>query len=133
VPFGVSNFGVRWRLSDLRAENLQLGGGLSEPQKWSVERQEAFATGFGSAVKPGRRRFHIPFISMTAGDAGEFRQRHGDPATPERIAAYLRMSLQAWRDGKCDGVVTYCLDKRPSSRTFPPVQELFHEFVKDKR
>jgi len=82
----------------------------------------------GDFVMASRRRFHIPFVSMTAGDAGEFRQRHGDPATPERIAEYLRLSLQAWREGKCDGVVTYCLDKRPQSQTIPLAQKLFHEF-----
>lgn len=122
---GVSNFGVRWHLSELRAENLQLG---AEPAQWKVDRQGAFETGFGGEVKAGQRRFHIPFVSMTAGDIREFRQRHGEPATPERVADYLRVSLQAWRDGQCDGVVTYCLDKRPQSRTFAPARDLFHEF-----
>jgi len=81
-------------------------------------------------VKEGWRHFHIPFISMTAGDLREFGERHGDPATPERVAAQLRLSLQAWREGKCDGVVTYCLDKRPQSPTFPLAQKLFHEFLR---
>jgi hypothetical protein len=67
---------------------------------------------------------------MTAGDAQEFRQRHGDPASPERIADWLRMSLQAWRDGRCDRVVTYCLDKSPQSMTLPLAQKLFREFRK---
>jgi len=125
---GVSNFGVRWRLSDWHAENLQCPADLTEPQKWKTQRRGAFETGFGGALKKGQRRFHIPFVSMTAGDLGEFRQRHGDPATPERVAAQLRLSLQAWREGKCDGVVTYCLDKRPQSRTFPLAQVLFREF-----
>ncbi len=130
---GVSNFGVRWRLSDLHAEGLRLGTGMGEPQKWNLDRQGAFRAGFGGDVKPGQRRFHVPFISMTAGDAGEFRQRHGDPATPARIAEYLGASLQAWRDGQCDGVVTYCLDKRAQSEAFPLAQELFREFAKDKK
>jgi hypothetical protein len=124
----VSNFGVRWRVGELRAENLQLVAELNEPQKWKVSRQGAFETGFDSTGKIGQRRFHIPFVSMTAGDEYEFRLRHGGPATPERIAQQLQLSLQAWRDGKCDGVVTYCLDKRPKSQTFPPVQKLFHQF-----
>ena len=128
----VSNFGVHWQLSSLHAENLQLAADLAEPQKWKADRQGAFETGFGSEVKPGQRRFHIPFISMTAGDVQEFRQRHGDPATPERIAEYLRLSLQAWRDGKCDGVVTYCLDKRPQSPVFPRARDLLQEFRQDK-
>jgi hypothetical protein len=125
---GVSNFGVRWRLSDLNAEGLEPSVGLDRPQEWRVSRQGAFETGFGGEVRTGQRRFHIPFVSMTAGDQSEFRQRHGDPATPERVAEYLCISLQAWQDGKCDGIVTYCLDKRPQSRTFPLARELFHEF-----
>jgi hypothetical protein len=125
---GVSNFGVHWRLSELHVDGLQFGVNFAEPAKWHVGRQGAFETGFGEIPEAGQLRFHIPFISMTAGDQGEFRQRHGDPATPERVAEYLRVSLQAWRDGKCDGVVTYCLDKRPQSQTFAPVRDLFHQY-----
>jgi len=125
---GVNNFGVHWRLGELSAENLQLAADLTEPEKWQMDRHGAFDAGFGGAVKEGLRRFHIPFISMTAGDAREFGERHGDPATPERVAAQLRLSLQAWREGQCDGVVTYCLDKQPQSPTFPLAQKLFHEF-----
>ena len=115
-------------MKELRAENLKLAADLSQPQKWTASRQGAFETGFGASPKLGQRRFHIPFMSMTAADPYEFRMRHGDPATPERIAEQLRLSLQAWQHGKCDGVVTYCLDKRPQSPTFPSVQKLFHQF-----
>ena len=65
---------------------------------------------------------------MTAATESDYRTRHGEPATPQNIADLLRVSLQAYRDGKCDGVVTYCLDKRPDSTTFPPVQKAFREF-----
>jgi hypothetical protein len=130
---GVSNFGVRWHLSDIRAENLRLVADTSEPQKWKVDRRGAFESGFGEESHSGRGRFHIPFISMIAGDESEFRMRHGDPATPERIAEQLRLSLQAWQDGQCDGVVTYCLDKRPESRSFPMAQSLFREFRKGRK
>jgi len=130
---GVSNFGVRWRLDGLRAEGLRLAADLTVPKLWQVTQRGAFEAGFGNAIKQGDRRFHIPFIVMTAGHAGEFRLRHGDPATPERIAEWLRMSLQAWRDGKCDGVVTYCLDKQPQSPTFGLAQRLFREFGRDRK
>lgn len=126
---GVGNFPLNWRVRALRAENLKLTADLSQPQKWTAHRLGALETGFGSIPTPGQRRFHVPFVSMTAGDATEFRMRHGDPASPERIAGQLRLSLQAWREGKCDGVVTYCLDKRPQSPAFPGVQALFHEFA----
>jgi len=125
---GVSNFGVQWCVKELQGENLELAANLSELGKWGVGRRGAFEMGFGVAPKVGQRRFPIPFISMTAGSPNEFRMRHGDPATPERIAQQLRLSLEAWRDGKCDGVVTYCLDKRPQSPTFPLAEKLFGQF-----
>jgi len=56
---------------------------------------------------------------MTAANPHEFRARHGAPSTPDRMADWLRMCLDTRRDGKCDGVVTYCLDKRLESRAFP--------------
>ena len=65
---------------------------------------------------------------MTAADAGEFRQRHGAPASPERIADWLRMCLQAKHEGKCDGVVTYALDTGRQSTVFPLVAQLYGEF-----
>lgn len=126
---GVSNFGVRWQVRDLQAEGLKLAADLTEPQKWQVQKYGAFYAGFGEALKEGEGRFHIPFIVMTAGQLSGFRQRHGDPATPERVAEWLKMCLQAWEDGRCNGVVTYCLDKRPQSPTFPLARDLFHTFV----
>jgi hypothetical protein len=125
---GVSNFGVRWRPMRLEAEGLRLAEGLGEPGRWHLARQGAFEAGFGDGVQGGRRRFHLPFFVMTAGDLGEFRLRHGEPASPRRMAEWLRMSLEAWRDGQCDGVVTYCLDKSPGSESFDLARQLFGEF-----
>jgi hypothetical protein len=126
---GVSNFGVRWQVKDLQAEGLRPAAGLDQPQKWQVSQRGAFEAGFGDRIKPPARRFHVPFIVMTAGDTSEFRLRHGDPASSERIAEWLRFCLQAWREGKCDGVVTYCLDKQPRSRTFDLARDLFGEYL----
>ena len=130
---GVSNFGVRWRLKDLRVEGLRPAATLAQAEKWQVRQTGPFEAGFGPAVKTQKPRFHIPFIVMTAGDAGEFRLRHGEPASPERIAAWLRFSLQTWREGQCDGVVTYCLDKRPGSQVFPFARNLFQQAGKPSR
>lgn len=128
---GVSNFGVRWWLRDLRVEGLEPMANLSQPQQWRVRQRGPLEVGFGPAAQQSERRYHVPFIVMTAGDAGEFRHRHGSPDSPERIAEWLRLSLQAWRDGQCDGVVTYCLDKLPQSTTFSPAQQLFREFKRN--
>ncbi len=125
---GVSNFGVRWQVKDLRAEGLRLAAGLDQPTRWQVSQRGAFEAGFGDRLKPAGRRFHIPFIVMTAGQASEFKLRHGDPASPERMAEWLRFCLEAWREGKCDGVVTYCLDKQPHSRVFDLARDLFGQY-----
>jgi hypothetical protein len=37
------------------------------------------------------------------------------------------MCLKARREGKCDGVVTYCLDKAAHSDFFPLTAKLFHD------
>ena len=127
---GVGNFGVRWRLKDLRAEGLLLAAGLDEPQSWRADQRGAFEAGFGAALQKAPRAdsVHVPFIVMTAGSVDEFRLRHGEPTSAERMADRLRLCLQTWRDGQCDGVVTYCLDKQPQSCLFPLAGELFHEF-----
>ena len=129
---GVSNFGVLWRVDDVQFHGLQLAENLAQPHTWQVTRHGPLTTSFGPLARPAQRQFHIPLVVMTAGDAGEFRSRHGDPASPERIADWLRMALHEWRAGRCEGVVTYCLDKRPNSQTFAPAQKLFHEFRKDR-
>ncbi len=124
---GVSNFGVNWRLKDLRAEGLELATTLAEPSQWKVEQQGPFEAGFGSAVRKGEQRFQLPFIVMTAASAEEFKLRHGEPASPQRIADWLRMCLQSRQDGECDGVVSYCLDKRAESLTHPLAANLFRD------
>jgi uncharacterized protein YfiM (DUF2279 family) len=95
---GVSNFGVRWQVKDLQAEGLKLAASLDRPEQWQISQRGVFECGFRDRIKPPERRFHVPFIVMTAGDASEFRLRHGDPASPERIAEWLTFSLQAWRE-----------------------------------
>ncbi len=127
---GVSNFGVRWRLRGLQAEGLLLAATLTEPSRWRVQRQGPLEAGFGETPDRGIGRFHVPFVVMTAAQASEFRLRHGEPASPDRIVQWLRLCLEARRDGKCDGVVTYCLDKAPQSSTFPRVRDLFAEFAR---
>jgi hypothetical protein len=125
---GVSNFGIHWELAGLKAEGLDFASPLEQPEKWAVRQQGAFEAGFGPSLKKPSRQFKVPFIVMTAGQASEFRLRHGEPATPERIAEWLRICLQAWREGKCDGVATYCLDKEANSPTFDLARKVFGEY-----
>ncbi len=123
---GVSNFGVRWQLRDLRAEGLRVAADFREPKKWTVRSRGAFQSGFDANSQEGKRRFHVPFIVMTSGERGEFKMRHGEPASPERIAEWVRMSLRAWREGQCDGVVMYCLEKSRRSAVFDAVRKEYN-------
>ncbi|MCX6901097.1 MAG: hypothetical protein NT105_20680 [Verrucomicrobia bacterium] len=122
---GVSNFGVRWQLRDLRAEGLRVAADFREPQKWTVRSRGAFQSGFDANAQEGKRRFHVPFIVMTAGQRSEFKMRHGEPASPDRIAEWVRLSLRAWHDGQCNGVVMYCLEKSRRSAVFDAVRKEF--------
>jgi hypothetical protein len=124
---GVSNFGVRWQLKDLRAEGLKPSADLDTPSRWKLEQRGAFEAGFGDAIAHRESRFHIPLIVMTAAQPIEFKLRHGEPASPERISQWLRMCLDEMRKKKCDGVVTYCLDKSTNSPVFPLVEKHFRE------
>jgi hypothetical protein len=130
---GVGNFGVRWQLKDFRVQGLALAAGLDRPQLWQVSQRGAFEVGFGYGIKRPEHRFHVPFIVMTAGEASEFRLRHGDPASPERMAEWLRFCLEEWRAGKCDGVVTYCLDKGAKSKVFDLARDLFQQYEPSRR
>jgi hypothetical protein len=124
---GVSNFGVRWHLKDLRAEGLNLSATLDTPAQWKLEQRGSFEAGFGEALQRREPQFHIPLFVMTAAQPTEFKLRHGEPTNPERISQWLRMCLDEMQKKKCDGVVTYCLDKATNSPTFPLVQKLFRE------
>jgi hypothetical protein len=130
---GVSNFGVQWHVKDLRAEGLQLSASLEAPAQWKREQRGPFEAGFGEVLEKREPRFHIPLIVMTAAQPIEFKLRHGEPASPERISQWLEMCLDEMRKKRCEGVVTYCLDKTANSPTFPIVQKLFQNFERTRR
>ena len=111
----------------MQAEGLE-SPDFQEPSGWQASKKGAFETGFGAVPKSGQQRFHIPFVVMTAATPGEFTGRHGGKGSPEEMAAWLRMCLEAQRDGQCDAVVTYCLDKNTNSRAFDLDRQLFHSF-----
>ncbi|MSU58350.1 MAG: hypothetical protein EXS35_09240 [Pedosphaera sp.] len=129
---GVSDFALIWSLRDLRAEGLRLESDFTQPEKWKVAKQGPFTTGFGNEQPPGKGGFHIPLIVMTAAQAGEFKGRHGEPNSPERIAEWVRFSLDAQRAGLCEGVVTYALDKSTNNPYFDAVRKESLRFGKPR-
>jgi hypothetical protein len=124
----VSNFSVRWYLKDLQTEGLEPAADFRKPEKWQASHCGGLEAGFGEALRQGKSQFQIPYVVMTAADAEEFQLRHDNPISPQRMGEWLRMCLEARRDGKCDGVVTYCLDKRAGSDFFPLAAKLSRDY-----
>ncbi|MCX6924000.1 MAG: hypothetical protein NT154_12445, partial [Verrucomicrobia bacterium] len=79
-----------------------------------------------SGTLPASRR-QIPQIGR---NNCEFRRQPQPPRISllDRPFSSLTLSVQAWREGKCDGVVTYCLDKQPRSRTFDLARDQFGQY-----
>jgi hypothetical protein len=53
----------------------------------------------------------LPMILMPAGEGEQHEKRYTDAGTPRNVAAKVRMCLDLVRDGRVEGVVTYCLPK----------------------
>lgn len=125
---GVSNFPLNATFSRLRLTGLKVANpGMDEPQGWTTHIKGPFRTAFSPPV-PGTRRFRLPLIVMTAGSRGEYRQRHGRQATPERIAAQVCMALDLLAAGEIEGVVTYCLDKNSGSEDLQTVAAAYRRY-----
>lgn len=117
----VGNFSIRWNLSNFKTKSLKLNEDFSS-DNWQIQKTGQLSVGI--KTEPGTNRFHIPFIVMTAADTLEFKKMHGNPASPERVTQWLKFCMDAWREKECEGVVTFCLDKKSASPTFNPVRNL---------
>ncbi len=121
----VGNFAGAWRLRKLITDGIRPVAALDPSSKWNSTSKGAFLSNLGIQKTKTVPRYHIPFIVMTAAKESEFKMRHGEPASPERIAGHLAMCLDEMQKGKCEGVVLYCLDKTENSQQFPLIAQLF--------
>lgn len=125
---GVGHFGVNARFSHLATQGLEMqNSDLSEPRAWEQRLRGPFTVKFAPRYV-GKGESRRPLIVMTSGARGEYKHRWKEEATPERIAAKVRMALALAAQGKVEGVVTYCLNKRPGSEDFDAVRAAFKEF-----
>ena len=127
----VSNFGVRARFSGFKTTGLKTddGGGLENKNAWQSECRGAFTAAFEPEYV-GQRKYHVPLIVMPSGSTSEYEQRFHEAGTPERIAGRVRVALDLATAQKVEGVVTYCLDKRQTSKTFDAVRDEYRAFLK---
>ena len=126
---GVSNFGVFVEWADLQLEGFQPSRvDLEAARHWRVSSSGHWQVEF-HPKRAGTGRFRLPFLVMPAGSPGEFKQRHaGSQGSPEEIARQVAMVLDCVADGLCDGMVIYCLPKKPGSRWFDAVREVIQKF-----
>ncbi|WP_183035343.1 hypothetical protein [Cupriavidus sp. UME77] len=122
---GVGNFGLIVKFSGLNASGIELrdsdlGGGSA----WSSDIVGGFSVKFEREVA-GKRRFRLPMIVMPSGDAAEYRMRYAGDGTPVEIAGKIKELTDFARDGKIEGIVTYCLDKSDRSESFDSVRDIF--------
>jgi hypothetical protein len=120
---GVGYFPLVADFGDLAVRGLRLTQpDLGSEKGWRPIVRGAFTIERWSSASQAQWR-PLPLIVMPAGQEGEFAGRTGLPPTPENIAAGVATAMSALRDGKVEGVVTYCLDKSPTSKTFSAVKE----------
>lgn len=76
---------------------------------------------------------NVPMVVMMPGNLGNFHDRYGDPATPEKLIEHIRVTIDAtkpttkWETGMCHGIVTYCIEKSPDKEddVFRGVRDLY--------
>jgi len=138
---GVSQFGVEMGFRELGAEGLELGtSNFGVQEGWHVYVRGRWRVSF-HPERGGLRRFNIPLVVMTAGSMWEYLIRHRMTRAEAReavremtdadrkrlageIADQFEMALDAMDDGLCDGVVIYCLDKKPGSPAYAAIREV---------
>lgn len=126
---GVSNFGVTATFTDLRAQGLELAD-MANVHAWTESVRGSFTTAASPPWTP-EVPIHLPLILMPAAQAREYEHRHGEPGTPERVAAMYEMCLRFVREGQAQGVVSYCLDKSEGSASFDAVAAVIAAFWRD--
>jgi hypothetical protein len=126
---GVGNFGVSAAFTELEAEGLELKP-IADEDAWTEDVRGDFVTALSPGVE-GQGQFKLPLILMPSGSRGAYEKRNNEEATPERIAAKYEMCLDLVREGRIEGVVSYCLNKSPGSEDFEAVRDVIEQFHAD--
>ena len=125
---GVSNFGLAATFGKPEFAGLEVTNpGFADARGWATEVAGAFSVRFAPALG-GERRFRLPLIVMPSGSRSEHQDRYGEEGTAERITAKVRMSVELLREGRLEGVVTYCLDKEPGSEDLKALAAVYRDY-----
>jgi len=124
----VTYYPVKVAFSDLRVTGLDLhNSDLGYQPGWEITNKGAFRMECHPERKP-RHAFRLPLTVMPCGSRGEYVHRYKDEATPENIARRTREALELAKEGKVEGVVMYCLDKKAGSPDTEAIGALYKQF-----
>jgi hypothetical protein len=111
-PKPVSNYPLLARIDDIRLSGFDTGGGeFGRENLWRQTVTGKFVAQSSEPSAEPRRRMDLPMILMPTGEGEQYEKRYADKGTPRNVANKVRMSLDQVRDGRVEGVVTYCLPK----------------------
>jgi hypothetical protein len=127
---GVSTFGIQAWFEGLTVRGLELkDANLAHEAAWRKDVAGVFSVKF-MPERAGAGRYRLPMIVMPAATTTEYKARYKEEGTPEHIAGRVRMLAELARDGRIEGIVTYCLDKSARSATFEAVRKIYEPLRK---
>jgi hypothetical protein len=114
---GVSKYPVTARFDDIRLRGFDTDGETVSEKYWNRKATGSFEVELMRA-SDGKGEYKLPMILMPAGESEQHEKRYPEPGTPRNIANKLEMSFNLVREGKVEGVVTYCLPKAADDPVF---------------
>jgi hypothetical protein len=132
---GVQRYPVTVRIDDIRLTGFDTPEMASE-KLWARRTTGAFTVDLQPSSAKRHGRFRLPMILMPAGEAEQHEKRYPEAGTPRAIADKVGLSLDLVRDGRVEGVVTYCLPKGADDPIFTAVKREFRratDALRDRR
>lgn len=107
---GVSKYPVNAHFDDVRLRGFDTPSEMVSEKSWNRKMTGGFEVELTRASE-GKGEFKLPMILMPAGEGDQYEKRYPEAGSPRNVANKLEMCFNLMREGKVQGVVTYCLPK----------------------
>jgi hypothetical protein len=120
-----ARFPLTTRIDDIRLTGLAEPDASNYRDVWRMRHVERIPVEL--SPPSGRRtgRFELPMILMPSAEVYEHEMRFSEPASAQNVARKLELCLDAVRDGKAQGVITYCAPKDAADPLFKVVRDAY--------
>ncbi|HEY7119188.1 MAG TPA: hypothetical protein VH475_21545 [Tepidisphaeraceae bacterium] len=126
----VSKYPVTVRFDDIRLTGFDTPTEMASERLWNRKPTGNFSVDLLPANK-AQGRYHLPMILMPAGEREQHEKRYSESGSPRNIAEKVRMCFDLVRQGRVEGVVTYCLPKGADDPTFDAVKQEYRRAAAD--